>query len=421
MEAGAAFVGGAVSPERRIEIADVLFRASLWVKEDNPDALSNLATLAMQKGEHQKAHGFAVRSVALSPSSWGSWFVLGQALNGLGKFLDSRMCIQRALELNPKEAPLWFVLAGLWEIAGDYQKSEECYKEAFGLNPSDLQIKFCWGMIKMLRGDFAFGLPMYEARLEHFTPKFPTHKTAEIAQDIRAGKVTSLIIEAEQGVGDLFQMARYAPLLRSKTCLVTLHCDDSLVSIMQRFAGFDNVVGYSEPWTPLKYPTVTAMSLPYLMQLLGEDIYQPPATVHRLGHTVDGQFRIGYCYKGNPAHANDRFRSIPESLFLPLRMKINEKCAESFDLTVKKGWEPSLSDIIDCDLVITVDTAVAHLAGSLMVPVWMLSSAVGDWRWGLNIESTKWYPSMTILRQEKPLEWAETINRVIKKLEAEYK
>lgn len=406
-----------------MEIADVLFRSCLWVNGSNPDALSNLATLAMQKGKHREAHGFAVQSVALSPSSWGSWAVLSQANNKLGKFLDARMCLQRAIELDPKQAPLWFMLAGLWEIEGNYQKSEECYRESFALNPNDLQTKFSWGIIKMLRGDFAFGLPMYEARLEHFTPIYPIHKTAEVAQDIRTGKVTTLVIEAEQGIGDLFQMARYAPLLRSKTGLVTLHCPDSLVGIMSRFAGFDQVVGYSEPWTAFKYPTVTAMSLPYLMQLLGEDIYQPPAQIE-LGALVSstraGGLRIGYCYKGNPDHANDRFRSMSESAFTPLKLKIEGLCVESFDLGFKKGWEKSTTDILDCDVVITVDTAIAHLAGSLGKPVWVLCAAVPDWRWGVSGETTPLYPSMTIFRQETPLQWAAVINRVIKKLEERY-
>lgn len=419
LEAGAAFVGGQVTPERRLQIADVLFRSSLWVNKENPDALSNLATLAIQRGRYDEARALAVQSVALSPAKWAYWAVLGQAYGKLGQFLEAKQCIQRAIELDSKQPSIWFILAGLQEILGDYQKCEECYKQALLLNPADHQTKFSWGIIKMLRGDYSYGLPLYESRLEYYTSKYPVGKTAQIARDIQSGDITYLAVEAEQGIGDLFQMARYVSILKKHVKIVDLHCEDSLTGIMSRFE-FDHIVGYSQPWNPSTRTSVSGMSLPYLITLLGEDIFQPPANINLNGlKPKSGTVPlIGLCRKGNPEHPNDRFRSIPEEVFKPL-LKYVKGVVSSYDLSLKNGWENTIQDVSECDLVITVDTAIGHLAGTLGRPTWLLLAAVPDWRWGdglIGKETTPWYPSVQILRQEQPLQWGPVIDRVIKKL-----
>jgi len=418
LEAGAAFMGGSMSLDRRFEIAEILCRSALALNNENDGAMANLATLCLQKKQYEEARGFAARAVALNPDKWGPWVILGQIYGRLGKFLEARMCVSRSTELDPNQFSTWFTLAGLWEIEGNAQEAEVCYQKSLVLKPDDPEVKYCWGMVKMLRGDYAYGLPLYECRWQRFTTAYPITRP----MDLLAGRDINgeIVIEAEQGHGDLFMMARYAKTLKSKGhCrTITLHCADSVADLMKRFTDIDLVVSYSKPWTPRPQATISALSFPYFMMLLGESIWQPPAKIDTSGLTTMSFGARGpvvsFCRAGNPLHPNDRFRSISEADFEPLLIKIS-KNGWRFDLSAG-SWEDSIRHMLASDLVITVDTAAAHLSGSLGKRTWLLVSSVPDWRWGSSTETTAWYPSIRIFRQEKPLEWKPVIDRVVKEL-----
>jgi hypothetical protein len=213
-------------------------------------------------------------------------------------------------------------------------------------------------------------------------------------------------------------------MLKSFPLSITLHCQDNLAGLLGRFGGVDKIVKHSDPWTPIKH-TVSAMSLPYLAALLGKDIYQPPAEINLDGiappRGLDKAPVIGYCRKGNPEHANDRFRSIPHEAFLPIVKAIGD-VGDGIDLSEASGtWEDTLAQINKCDLIVTVDTAVAHLSGSIGKPVWLLLACVPDWRWGLGTKTTPWYPNMQLFRQpQPPMQWGDTVDLVASKIKSIY-
>jgi tetratricopeptide (TPR) repeat protein len=424
--------------EAKFDLAERLFLGSVSLNGRNYHSLGNLGSLLSRSGRLDEAQEYLTRAIATRPSHAVAWAMLATVYNHKNQFLDARLCDQRAIELDPSHAEFHKHLAGQWEIAGNWDKAEECYKKAVELAPADAYIRTGWGMVKMLRGDFAYGLPLYECRRQlseayNVGIKGVTQHPIEIFARwaTHNEECEQIVIECEQGVGDLFQMSRYAPMLQKlfPNANIVLHCFPALVDLMKRFYGFHDIVSQDEEIEHASNSfSVAVMSLPYLATLFGQDIYQPPTQVNLEGlppvlRNVPGRdFKIGVCWKGNPGHGLDRFRSVPFEAFrqaLPYVqsytiVNLQYKDTEAPDNWVSGTftWEQTLATVSKIDLVLTVDTAVAHLAGTIGKPVWLLTAALNDFRWQLEKETTPWYNSMILIRQEKLLSWEPVMARV---------
>lgn len=430
-----------VATSGRLDLANKLFRGAVSINSQNVAALSNIGTLLAKNGKLVEAQQFLARAIALSPKTALAWAMLATVYSNLNDFLSARQCLGRALELDPNQPDYWYNAAAQAQFAGDLDKSEECYQKALALRPDDPAVKYSWAMIRLLRNDFDFGLPLYESRLQEKSPSIP--QGVESALQIFSGWKDSeadcdqIIVEAEQGIGDLFMMARYAPWLNETfpNAVVILHCQEKLVPIMKRFDGFDDVVSLDEQIKKEDFSfSIGAMSLMYLFRLYGNAIYLPPAKINTDGlpeteWSIEPKFKIGVCWKGSAGHALDRFRSIPvkdffkfgldapDAVFPYVNLQYDaERDSEFNGYAMTRGhidgWENTLATISRLDLVISCDTATAHLAGSIGKPTWLLLAAFPDWRWLTSGEKTAWYDSVTLFRQEKLLDWAPVISEV---------
>ncbi len=255
----------------------------------------------------------------------------------------------------------------------------------------------------------------------------------------------TLLLHAEQGLGDTLQFIRYAPLVRGLGGRVVVECQKPLAHLLGSVAGIDALVPEGNPLPPFDLHT-PLLSLPHL---LGTTAATVPAAVpylspdpgavevwrHRVGRGEE--LKVGLVWAGSPGHENDRNRSIPLKRLRPLldvpsmRFFALQVCERSRD--IEALWlqgsigdiSPDLDDLADTaaalsvlDLLISVDTAPAHLAGALGRPVWLLLPFAPDWRWMMDREDSPWYPTMRLFRQPTQSDWLSAIHRIRNELAA---
>jgi hypothetical protein len=288
-------------------------------------------------------------------------------------------------------------------------------------------------------GDFRAGGAEYEWRLRK-DPRRPPIDTP--LWDGRPLSDGTLLLCAEQGLGDTIQFVRYAPLLRARVGRLVLACPPPLAPLLRNAPGLDDVISFGA-----KLPRVDAyLPLLSVMQRLGTDLGDVPATTPYL--TADaaprpalaalldgGGPRIGLVWRGNPNHPNDRRRSLPLALLRPV-LEVAGPRFFSLQLGAPPGeladpalagrvtdLAPHLRDFADTaaamsalDLIITVDSAAAHLAGALGRPCWVLLPFSADWRWLLERGDSPWYPTMRLFRQPRCGEWPPVITALIDQL-----
>ena len=314
-------------------------------------------------------------------------------------------------------------------------------RAAIALAPDEVAPHCAYGNLLAWHGDLAAAWPEIEchwiAERIAFQRRFA--KAEWNGESISGRRV--LVVHG-QGLGDMIQMARYLPRLRSRAAHVTLECPASLEPLLRDLPGIDRIARPGTVGTPDFDVFVRMMSLPRLLGERGSRPWSEPyLRVHSEYHArwrcpagTDRAVRVGLVWAGNPFHPLDSRRSIPLEEFAPLgeiegvswtSLQVGPRAHEARDAA--RWLEPcdrSIADFADTaaivaqlDLVIAVDTAVAHLAGALGVPVWLLLRPRPDWRWPRKGEYTPWYPSMRLLHARQRA-WSDIVDEVASRLRA---
>lgn len=370
----------------------------------------------------------------------------GDALNNLGNVLaregQPRAALEfyeRALAEAPDNPDYLANLGGVRQALGDVAGAMDCFDRALAVDPAHADARWNRGIARLLAGDLKGGFADYEARwgLPEFAAR-PFAAPRWSGEDLTG---LSILLHSEQGYGDTIQMVRFARTLKKRGARVLLETHAPLARLMRESHLFDDVAVHGESLPPFDVH-LPVMSLPALCGL--QSIGDIPAEVPYL-RPPDGlaialpprrfaERRIGLVWAGRPTHKNDRNRSIAPALFAPLASVPNLRLfsllvgARAEDLAAIPGivdLAPQLSDfaataavIAELDLVICVDTAVAHLAGALGAPCWVLLSFAPDWRWFLERAESPWYPSLRLFRQTRLGDWGEVVRRVAAALAA---
>ena len=284
-------------------------------------------------------------------------------------------------------------------------------------------------MSLLLSGDFEAGFAAYEWRGRTAKHAPPTHESPRWNGGDPHGM--HLLMLAEQGFGDAIQFARYALLLQARGATVTLQCHPKLTGLFETLDDTLTVLATGE--APSKIDAhAPLMSLPHL---LSTSIDTAPADIPylraprgaRRPPPADGQRRVGLCWTGNPDHPDNPHRSLPFAAFAPLlrhtgiywrSLQFGPGAAESAGrLPDDRAWTACLEGfgntaaaLKSCDLVITIDTSIAHLAGALGRPVWLLMKYSPDWRWMVGRDDSPWYPTVRLFRQAAPGDWTGVVN-----------
>jgi hypothetical protein len=317
------------------------------------------------------------------------------------------------------------------------------YDRALALRPNDAQAALNRAMVLLLMGDFRRGWPAYEARRR--LPRAPEAPPSPpwLGQTSVAGR--AILLQAEQGLGDTIQFCRYAAVLAGEGARVILQVQPPLLGLLRGLDGVDRLIadGDATPPYDLHCPL---MSLPLALGTTGESIPALPAYLKadpakaQAWEAVLGPRRarrVGLVWSGRAEHANDATRSLPlaelmaglppglDYVSLQKEVRPSDEAALAAHPRVRH-FGARLEDFTDTaalvslmDVVVSVDTSLAHLAGALGQDVRLLLPRIGqDWRWGLDGRATPWYPSMTLYRQGADLGWAPPLAELTSDLAA---
>jgi tetratricopeptide (TPR) repeat protein len=441
-----------------------------------PDAYNNLGNILQEKGQIDEAIKYYLKALALNPNLSKTYYNLGFALqekgrvdeaishyqkalelnfntfgihNNLGLALQETgqldkaiSTFQKALQLNPDFAEAYYNIGNTLRDKGKFDESITYYQKALEKKPDYIEAHWNRALLLLLTGDFRQGWGEYEWRW-----KLKNHFQYNYIKPLWDGSGISgltILLHAEQGFGDTIQFIRYADLVAKRGAKVIIECQKELVSLLQTVDGVYQVKAYSEP---LPYFDVHCplLSLPLIFDTTSETIPSKipyitpePGLTQKWKDKIqheNSKYKIGLAWSGNSKHKNESIRSFSLDIFLPLA-----QCKNITFYSLQKGEAAAqatnppegihlidfMEDIIDfsdtaalidnLDLVISVDTSVAHIAGALGKPVWILLPFVPDWRWLLHREDSPWYPTMRLFRQQTPGDWDSVIAVVKDKL-----
>jgi tetratricopeptide (TPR) repeat protein len=310
---------------------------------------------------------------------------------------------------------------------GRFQEAIAAYSRAIELKPDSVEARCHLAELYLLLGDFERGWKEHEWRLPIAYPNNPRRWDGGELN----GK--TILPYGEQEFGDVIQFVRYVPMVAEKGGRIIFVCHEKLIRLLASMPHIAQIVSLKQPTPPFDV-FCPLLSLPLA---LGTALHAIPANVPylkserpRLGKKP-GVLRVGLAWAGNPEHWDDLRRSIPLDQFAPLSAipgiefyslqvgpaprQANDSSAPLplIDLTSElQDFADTATLIESLDLVITVDTVVAHLAGAMGKPVWVLLAAMPDWRWMLDRADSPWYPTMRLFRQESTGSWSHVIWRI---------
>jgi tetratricopeptide (TPR) repeat protein len=374
----------------------------------------NIVAEFMRAGELQQAGRLAeaaalwAQITAAAPHSPEARANHGATLTELGRFAAAEAELRQALAMKPDAVWAHYHLGRLMQFTRRWAEAEAAYRAALAIAPDDAKARLALGQLCLTLGRYAEGWGLYEARAEVPSqnagrPDLPNEWRGEPV----AGK--RFLIWPEQGFGDQIQFARFAPVLKAMGAQVTLVAPPELTAL---FASLDVAV-VEQAQGPMTLPRPDAWSLMLsipgrlaLGTLPGAPYLAVPAErrARWAGHAPKGA--VGMVWRGRATHGNDAHRSLPSAAALA---PLAEAGATLVDLTDPIGDFADLAAVIEqLALVVTVDTAVAHLAGALGKPCWVLLPWFRtDWRWLEGRDDSPWYPSVRLFRQPTRGVWDE--------------
>jgi tetratricopeptide (TPR) repeat protein len=406
------------------------------------ESLTLIAACRINQRDNVGAECMARQAIAADGGNHArSWELLAISLAQQDRHAEAGMAFERAAEIeapNGQGAEPFVMHGDHLRRCGRVADAIACYEKELPSKPHPAGHGH-YSLALLTAGRYREGWAQYEFRWidEGFGSRRLKFTQPGWSGQPLLGK--TILVWSEQGFGDTVQMARFASVLQSRGAHVVLVVPAELMGLAAGFAGVDRVIWALEANEPFDYQ-VAAMSLP---RALGVSLDSIPSTVpylqadrDRVAHWRDRlgsnpEFKVGLAWAGNPTHRNDRHRSLPVSTLAPLWeiagvqfFSLQKERREGDDAALPPGTtlidlSPDLHDFGDTtaaieslDLVIAVDTVVAHIAGALGKPCWLLLPANADFRWLRDREDSPWYPSMRLFRQRRPGDWSEVTSRV---------
>ncbi len=419
------------------------FRRALAINPRLAGAHLALGVALHESGDAEAARRSYGVAIALDPTLVEAHCNLGNLLRDAQAFEAAIGHYRQALAIRPEQAEVLGNLAVAQQETGDLAGALETYERALRLDPENAEIRRNRAMALLAVGDFAAGWPEYAWRWKtaRFRPLLRDWKKPQWTGADPAGK--RILVHAEQGYGDTIQFMRYLPLLAAKGAKVIFECPPLLADLARRLAGVADVVAPGR--TPQHDLHVPLLDLPGLFGTTVENIpaqvpyIEVPAAARRRWADFAIQLpkgkRIGIAWRGNPEHPRDALRSPGLLPFVPLLVRPDcvfvslQRDGGAADVAALppgtrlndptdrlKDFADTAALMAELDLVISCDSAPAHLAGALGLPVILLLPHVAEWRWGREGDKTPWYPSMTLVRQPGFGDWAGAVKAILNTL-----
>ena len=430
-------LGAVLAKLQRLAEAVACYRRALDLEVRYPDAHNNLGAALAKQGRLDDAVACYRRAIELAPDYPDAHNNLGAALVKQGRLDDAVACHRRAIELKPDYPDAYSNLGGALATQGRLDDAVACYRRALELGPQIPGPHLNLALILLARGEFAAGWAEYEWRWKTLDLTNGPRPFAQPQWHGEPAAGRTLLIHAEQGFGDTIQFCRYAPLAAERGLRVVVEVQKPLVRLLGCLPGVDRVFGHGEDLPPfdlhcpmLSLPLAmgtTLATIPAAACYLQADPLQVAVWRTRLAAISDQGSRIGLVWAGSSAMGADWQRSLPPDRLAPLfdvpgvhffslqkdgpaaptHLPLSEFMAEMDD------FADTAALIANLDLVIAVDTSVAHLAAALGKPVWLLDRFAPCWRWLLGRRDSPWYPTLRLYRQPEPGDWDSVVAEIV--------
>ncbi|HEY8749453.1 MAG TPA: tetratricopeptide repeat protein [Tepidisphaeraceae bacterium] len=471
-------LGNALKRQKRMCEAAEAYGHALAARPSYAEALHNLGMVFEEESRWEDAVAAFRQVVKLRPSLQSAFHGLGLSLRAMGKLEDAIVALRQAVALDPNSFDSLILLADCVQQFGTNQEALGLYRQALVLRPDnpltlvkcgdildrgqnpDAAMKMFSRALEILpnypeavlnraicllrQGQFEEGWKGYDARW-HIQKRLYDREAIQQplwnGEDLRDRR---LLLHLEQGMGDSIQFARYIPLLVGQGARVIVRCPPALLRLFSENLGVQQVLTKDEPLPDFDFH-LPLLSVPRVM---GTTLDTIPAQVPYLLPSADlvehwrsrlssdsSKIRIGLAWAGSPTHGHDRIRSMPFAEFAPLR---SVRHASFYSLQVGLGrnqitesagglpvtdlgdelhdFADTAAAMMNLDLVVSVDTAVAHLAGALGRTTWLLLPHSFEWRWLLKRSDSPWYPTMRIYHQNHPGDWTSVMREVVAEL-----
>lgn len=410
------------------------YRRVVEIAPERADAWNNLGILLGNQGKLRAAIACLGRATAAPTPSAVHYSNLGEFLRRALRFEEAMAAFRRSLALEPERQETLHNYGLLLRDMADVSGAVEIFSRLLARSPADAQFRWERALALLAAGDLAQGFAEYEWRWQAKAamPRFPMPLWQGEALD---GK--SILVHAEQGFGDTIQFARYVPMLEERGARVIFAVPAELVRLFQGLAGTAAIIDMAGN-KPLADFHVPAASLPHRFATTLDTI--PAATPYlrvpgslraRLARPPGTSLAVALCWAGRPTHELDRERSMSLDELLPLTdlpgvaFYSLQKGARSADLAASgagaliedlsaeiEDFAVTAAVLMQVDLVVSVDTALVHLAGAMGRRALVLLPFAADWRWLRRREDSPWYPTLRLFRQEKPGDWRGVVERV---------
>ena len=431
-------LGVALGRVGKMAAARDAYRRSLELDAKAPEAWNNLGHVLGALEDHPGALEALGRALGLNANYTDARYNLGVTLQSLERHEEARIAYQLVLAQQGPHADALNNLGGICLIEARPEIAAGLYERALAANPAHGEAQWNLALAQLASGDFAAGWRNYESRRP--ARPYPAQPAWDGQQPL-AGR--TVLLWSEQGLGDAIQFLRFLPALRQRgAARIVVECHERLAGLIRLAHGVDEVIVRQSGSAPAAgFGThASLMSLPYLTGLTRVETVPPPGPAygldedrraywrHRLARLPEGLVRTGVVWGGNPDNRRGLSRSMPVKILLSalaaadsrmalVSLQHGPQCAElkalaeDGSLPPVQEWEQA--DLVDTaalvaelDLVITVDTLMAHLAGTLGRRVWTMLSFSADWRWMTGRLDSPWYPAMRLFRQRRAGDWA---------------
>ncbi|MGH8687901.1 MAG: tetratricopeptide repeat protein, partial [Burkholderiales bacterium] len=430
----------------RLAESEACYREAVASDPAHARAYNNLGSVLHMQGRLDDALAAYRRALDLDPS-------LPQANQNYASIVRDAGALERAAEeyrravlANPGDALALNDLGNTLRELGRHEESLEVFARALAIDPDLAQAHFSRSFVRLLCGDYAGGWKDYEWRWKIPAFNSPVRRFALPLWDGRPRPRGTILLHAEQGLGDTLQFARYAALVAERCGTVVLESQPELAQLMRSVPGVGHVVARGDALPPFD-AHAPLTSLPALFGTTleripwnGPYVRADPARAAQWDLAADAgnaRLKVGLVWAGRPQQWDDRKRSLTLEQLAPLAdaesvaffsLQIGAAALQAasppagmrlLDLTSRiADFSDTAALVSRLDLVITVDTSVAHLAGAMGAPAWVMVAHAPDWRYHLEREDMPWYPTMRLFRQERDGDWAGAIARVAAALRA---
>ena len=433
-------LGNVLFQENELDHALQAFQRSIDLNPNHLRGLTNLGATLEKLGRYEESAMILRHALVLAPDNVAGLKNLGHVILKLGHAGEGLHLLRRAAELAPDDADAHYTLGNALLRMERLQEALACYARVRELQPNTARAYFAPASVLLMNGQYKDGWAAYESRFDMAAYKPNVNNVHERLWDGGPLNGRRLLIHVEQGFGDTMEFARYVPLVRDKAGdgKIFMLCEPELFRILETLEGVDEFYQMRSDATITYDVHIPLMSLPHRFGTTLETIPNktpyvkvPAGTKAKVRRRKDAKLSVAFVWAGRPTHSDDRFRSCSVQWFStlfdvpgvdfysiqwgPRAVELDPylKNENVFSMTDKLTDFAETAAIIDqVDLVIAIDTAVAHLAGALGKPVWTILPFGGEWRWLFRREDTPWYPNMRLFRQRILGDWRPVFQRM---------